>query len=243
MNSPTIIGSATLYNMDCMTLLKATPDNFYELAIVDPPYGINAPIMSPTPTPTQRNRRQRLNGGGGKLKNRVLNTAKYINWDNEIPSKDYFNELFRVSKNQIIWGGNYFPLQPTRCVIAWDKVQPWENFSQIEIAWTSFDYPASLFKFDNRTGDKIHPTQKPQKLYEWLLKKYAKQGDKILDTHLGSMSSVIACLNMGFEITGCELDADYFVAGVKRVEQSQKQSPLFAPAPPAIQQIQEGMFA
>ena len=208
-----------------MEFMRDIPDNYYELAICDPPYGINAPIMSPTPT--QRNRLQRLNGGSGKLKNRLLNTSA-INWDSEIPSDNYFSELRRVSKNQIIWGGNYFPLPPTRCVIAWDKVQPWENFSQWEMAWTSFDSPARLFKFDNRTGDKMHPTQKPIKLYEWLLTNYAKSGDKILDTHGGSFSSAIACNNLGFEFTGIELDEDYYDAAVKRVSDASKQLRMFA---------------
>ena len=225
MRGSVTIGKATLINMDCMEFMRDIPDNYYELAICDPPYGINAPIMSPTPT--QRNRLQRLNGGSGKLKNRLLNTSA-INWDSEIPSDNYFSELRRVSKNQIIWGGNYFPLPPTRCVIAWDKVQPWENFSQWEMAWTSFDSPARLFKFDNRTGDKMHPTQKPIKLYEWLLTNYAKSGDKILDTHGGSFSSAIACNNLGFEFTGIELDEDYYDAAVKRVSDASKQLRMFA---------------
>jgi site-specific DNA-methyltransferase (adenine-specific) len=223
MINPIIIGKVTLHNIDCMELLKATPDKFYDLAIVDPPYGINAPIMSPT----QRNRLQRLNGGGGKLKNRLLNTSA-INWDSAIPSQEYFNELARVSKNQIIWGGNYFDLPPTRAVICWDKCQPWPNFSAWEMAWTSFDCVARLFKFDNRTGDKIHPTQKPVALYEWLLTNYAKQGDKILDTHLGSGSHAIACNNLGFELTACELDKDYFNASVERITQATAQARMFA---------------
>ncbi len=211
--------------MDCMELLKNTPDNYYELAICDPPYGINAPIQSPTPT--QRNRLQRLNGSGGKLKNRILNTAKSINWDNKIPDEIYFKELFRISKNQIVWGGNYFPLKPTRCVIAWDKMQPWENFSQWEMAWTSYNSPARLFRFDNRTGGKIHPTQKPVKLYEWLLINYAKEGDKILDTHLGSGSIAIACHNLGFDLTACELDKDYYNDAIKRLAQHRAQVRMF----------------
>ena len=114
-----------------------------------------------------------------------------------------------MSKNQIIWGGNYFDLPPTRCFVCWDKVQPWENFSQVEFAWTSFDYPAKLFRFDNRTGDKIHPTQKPVELYAYLLKTFAKKGDRILDTHLGSGSSRIATYKLGFDFYGCEIDKDY----------------------------------
>lgn len=241
--NPISISTATLYNMDCMELLKATPDNFYDLAIVDPPYGINATNMSMgqnlnrndgwerSESTAVKMRKGRLNSGGGKLKNRLLNQSD-IDWDCDPPRKEYFAELFRVSKNQIIWGGNYFDLPPTRCVIAWDKCQPWENFSQWEMAWTSFDKPAALFSYSNTGGankdKKIHPTQKPVALYEWLLNKYAKQGDKILDTHLGSASSVVAAMGMGFEITGTELNEDYFENLVNRVRYESKQERLFA---------------
>ena len=220
-------GRIHLFNMDCMEYMAQFSDGYFELAIVDPPYGINAPIMSPTQTPTQRNRLQRLNGGGGKLKSRILNNS-VINWDSQIPSEMYFSELKRVSKNQIIWGGNYFYLPPTRCVIAWDKCQPWANFSQVELAWTSFDKPAPLFKFDNRTGGKIHPTQKPIELYEWVLNKFANDGDKIIDTHLGSASSAIAAHRMGFEFFGTELDGDYFQASIARFERETAQIDMFA---------------
>ena len=201
-------------NEDCMEMMKRYPDKFFDLAIVDPPYGIGAPKMAATPC-QRKSGFNRLNSGSGKLKNRTLNISN-CEWDNATPSDEYFNELFRVSKNQIIWGGNYFPLPPTRCIICWDKIQPWENFSQIELAWTSFDYPAQLFRFDNRTGDKIHQTQKPIRLYQWLLRKYAKQGDKILDTHLGSGSSRIAAYGMGFDFYATEIDKDYFDAQEKR---------------------------
>lgn len=203
-----------VYNIDCMEYMKNIPDKFFDLAIVDPPYGINAPKMAATPF-QRKSGFKRLNSGSLKLKDRVLNTSN-CDWDNKIPSNEYFTELFRVSKNQIIWGGNYFPLPPSRCILCWDKVQPWENFSQIELAWTSFDSPAQIFKYDNRTGDKIHPTQKPIALYAWLLNKYAKKGDKILDTHLGSGSSRIAAYKLGFEFVGCELDKEYFDAQEER---------------------------
>lgn len=212
-------------NEDNMDLMARYPDNYFDLAIVDPPYGINAPKMGATPA-QRKNGANRLNGIGGKLKNRKLNTSN-VNWDNEIPKEEYFKELFRVSKNQIIWGGNYFPLPPTRCVICWDKVQPWENFSQIELGWTSFDTPAQLIRHDNRTGGKIHPTQKPVYLYKWLLEKYAKQGNKILDTHLGSGSIAIACHDYGFELTACELDKDYFDSAIKIIKNHVGQQKLF----------------
>jgi len=219
---------------DCMELMAQTPDKFYELAIVDPPYGIGQPKQvtlkgyKGSPSPDDRIQRNRLNSGGGKLKGRTLNTSS-TEWDNAIPTDKYFSELFRVSKNQIIWGGNYFPLPPSRCVIAWDKVQPWENFSQWEMAWTSFDYPAALFRFDNRTGDKIHPTQKPVALYKWLLSRYANPGDKILDTHGGSGSICIACHDLGFDLDWIELDEDYYKAAVERYKLHASQAQLFEP--------------
>ena len=215
----------TLYNCDCIEFMKDIPDKYYDLAIVDPPYGIGAPKMSATPCQREKGY-NRLNQGGGKLKSRILNNSN-CNWDNDIPSQDYFDALFRISKNQIIWGGNYFPLPPTRCVICWDKMQPWENFSQVEIAWTSFDSPARLYRFDNRTGGKIHPTQKPVKLYEWLLKNYAKPTDKILDTHFGSCSIGIACHNFGCTLDACEIDNEYFDNAYKRLRIRVRQLNLF----------------
>lgn len=181
--------------MDCMEYMKSISDKFFDLAIVDPPYGID----------------KKSTHGRGKLKNRCLNSGNIQRWDTR-PSKEYFEELFRVSKNQIIWGGNYFNLPPTRCIICWDKMQPWPNFSQIEIAWTSFNSPAKIFKYDNRTDDKIHPTQKPISLYAWILKNYAKSGNKIFDSHLGSGSNRIAAYKLGFDFYATEIDKDYFEA-------------------------------
>lgn len=187
------------HNLDCMAYMQKLPDKFFDLAVVDPPYGIAATAGR--------------HGSGGKLTSRLLHTAvkKWRVWDKK-PSPAYFRELFRVSQHQIIWGGNYFELPPTRGVICWDKVQPWRNFSQWELAWTSFDRPAALFRYDNRRGGKIHPTQKPVALYEWLLQRYAKAGDKILDTHLGSGSSRIAAYRLGFDFYACELDRGYYEA-------------------------------
>ena len=202
------------YNMDCMELLKQTPDKFYDLCICDPPYGL---IESGGQT----------GGHNGLLSNRAYKNGIISAWDKK-PTQEYFKELFRVTKNQIIWGGNYFDLPPTRCFVVWDKVQPWETFSACEYAWTSFSLPAKLFKFDNRTGNKIHPTQKPVALYEWLLTHYAKPGDKILDTHLGSGSSRIAAYNLGFDFVGCEIDEDYFKAQEERFAAYTAQESLFA---------------
>lgn len=215
----------TITNEDNMVLMARHPDKYFDLAIVDPPYGINAPNMSATPAQRKKGG-NRLNSGSGKLKDRVLNTSK-ISWDKSIPNQQYFKELFRVSKNQIIWGGNYFPLPPSRCIICWDKVQPWENFSQIELAWTSFDMPAQIFKFDNRTGGKIHPTQKPVTLYKYLLQKYAEPGMKIIDTHLGSGSIALACHDYGYDLIGCEIDETYFMNAKARLKQHQSQTKLF----------------
>lgn len=198
-------------NLTCennLDLMARCSDKYFDLAIVDPPYGItNCGIA------------KKGGMGAGKLKNRILNknAKKFDSWDKK-PSETYFKELFRVSKNQIIWGGNYFNLPPTRCIIAWDKVQPWDNFSQWEMAWTSFDSPAKIYKLDNRTGDKIHPTQKPILLYNWLLKTFAKPGYKILDTHLGSGSIAIACHYSKLSLTACEIDKDYFYSAINRIK-------------------------
>jgi len=199
-----------IYNMDCMEGMKQFPDKYFELAIVDPPYGLPKDSTH----------------GRGKLKNRILNNGSLELWDKQ-PPPEYFEELRRVSVNQIIWGGNYFDLPPTRGIICWDKCQPWENFSQWEMAWTSFSKPAALFKFDNRTKDKIHPTQKPVELYKWLLSKFAKPGDKILDTHVGSASSLIACYEYGFDFIGFEIDKDYYEAAQKRLQAVMPQVSMF----------------
>lgn len=147
------------FNIDCMEYMRTLPDKAFRLAIADPPYGLS-------PSSTQ---------GAGKLRGRQLNQGNIRQWD-VAPPKEFFDELFRVSENQVIWGGNYFQLPPARCVLVWDKCQPWPNFSQVEVAWTSFDAPAKLFRFDNRTGDKIHPTQKPTALYQWIIKTFYKNG-------------------------------------------------------------------
>lgn len=227
-----------LYHMDCMEFMRTKPDRFYDLAIVDPPYGINATRMNmgsnltrkgngyPSESVAARIRWGRLNSGGGTLKNRLLNNAS-CDWDFAPPTPEYFAELFRVSKHQIVWGGNYFNLPPSRGMICWDKLQPWENFSQFELAWTNFDCPAAIYRYSNTGGankeKKIHPTQKPVALYKWLLSRYAQSGWRLLDTHGGSMSSAIAAHDLGFDLDLCEIDKDYFESGKKRVEAHQRQ--------------------
>jgi len=197
-----------VFNMDCVEAMKSYPDNYFELAIVDPPYGIG----------------EKFKGGkSGKMNfNEIVNK----DWD-KVPSNEYFAELQRVSKNQIIWGGNYFNLPPTRCFIVWDKIIS-EDFSlaMAELAWTSFDKLAKIYKLQTPKNGKIHPTQKPIALYRWLLQNYAKQGDKILDTHLGSGSSRIAADMEGYDFTGYELDKDYFEASVKRFNDYKQQIKL-----------------
>lgn len=187
--------------MDCMEYMRAIPDKFFDLACVDPPYGL--PKAS--------------THGRGKLKNRILNRDDIHRWG-IAPDPEYFKELRRVSEAQIIWGGNYFPLPPARCVLVWDKCQPWENFSQVELAWTSFDGPAQIFRFDNRSTQKQHPTQKPVELYSWIFKKFTGRGMRVLDTHLGSQSSRVAAYFAGLDFYGCEIDPGYFSAGCARFE-------------------------
>lgn len=228
-----------VFNEDNMIGMARYPDKFFDLAIVDPPYGINAPNMQMGAGAPSRGskssvavklKKGRLNSGGGHMKNSMMVNAN-VDWDIEKPSPEYFHELERVSKSQIIWGGNYFDLGPTRCIVCWDKLQPWDNFSQWEMAWTSFDKPAAMFRMSNTGGknhiQKIHPTQKPIELYKYLIDRFATRGDKILDTHMGSQSSRIAAHNMGFDYWGWELDKEYFEAGNKRYAEAIKQQSLF----------------
>lgn len=223
------------YNMDCMEAMKEFPDKFFDLAVVDPPYGIGADNFKNGAGAskdggklysTAVKMKNRLNQGSGKLKNRLLNQSD-CSWDSEPPKTEYFDELFRVCQNCIIWGGNYFNLPPTRGIIVWDKVQPWENFSQVELAWTSFDRPAALFKMCNTMPGKIHPTQKPVELYAWIFQKYAKTGMKILDTHLGSGSSRIAAYDAGLEFYGYEINKTYFDLQEERFQNHIAQQNLF----------------
>ena len=208
-----------------MELMARYPDNHFELAIVDPPYGIGFGKFNRT------NR--------DKLTNETIKANKYKNsdWDNSIPDESYFIELQRISKNQIIWGGNYYfdILGNSKGLICWYKRNPVDNFSDAEYAWVSFDKPSKVFDYtyygnlEGKTiaSKKYHPTQKPITLYEWLLNNYAKEGDKILDTHLGSGSSRIAAYNLGFDFTACELDTEYFEAQEKRFQQHIAQQRLF----------------
>ena len=218
------MSESIVYNMDCMEYMKTLPDKAFSLAIVDPPYSIDCVMGNKS-----NGKKAKFSQGAGKLKNRFLNKAN-LGWD-VAPTKEYFDELFRVSENQIIWGGNYFDLPPTRGIICWNKEQPWENFSQWEYAWTSFNMPAKLVTIPNAgfrgEHDKIHPTQKPVALYRWLLKHYARERERVLDTHVGSGSSRIACAEFGFDFVGCEIDKTYYELQEKRFKEFSDQLMLF----------------
>jgi site-specific DNA-methyltransferase (adenine-specific) len=232
------MSKSEVFNIDCMIGMKETPHKFYDLAIVDPPYGIKADrsFVRKTHAIDPRNGRPI-----------ICKPRKTGTWDNERPNESYFKELIRVSVNQIIWGGNYFAdLLPAKsCWIVWDKVNGNSDQADCELAWTSFNTAVRQYAFmwciaqgknlngrmaegNNQLWEiKIHPTQKPVALYKWLLRNYAKEGDKILDTHLGSQSSRIACYDGGFDFTGYELDKDYFDAGNKRFANHIAQTKLF----------------
>ena len=210
------------YNKDCMDAMREFPDKFFQLCIVDPPYGIGE-------------------CGGDKKRGRKKDNYNKIvvhekkEWDNARPTKEYFDELFRISENQIIWGANYFVehLRPSMGWIFWNKLIG-GDFSDGELAYTSFERALRMFTYSYH-GDtcgghtRIHPTQKPVPLYIWLLQNYAHRGDKILDTHVGSASSLIACHRMGFEYWGYELDESYFKAATERLEREKAMQPLFEP--------------
>lgn len=200
-----------LYNEDCLNAMKQIPDDYFDLAIVDPPYGIN------------------INNNMGRRKVDKKSSYKKVDWDREIPQKEYFDELFRISKNQIIWGANYFSMPPTKCFVVWRKPCVSENlsFSMVEYAWTSFDKTSKEWIGISNEKKRIHPTQKPVALYEWLLNTFANKGDKILDTHLGSASSIIACKKLGFEYMGFEIDKDYYNGLKNRLKQFDSQINLF----------------
>lgn len=206
----------TITNEDNMVMMARYPDKYFDLAIVDPPYGIGM--------------------DGGNVGYKGFNNFEKKGWDHATPSPTYFTELFRVSKNQIIWGGNYFMLPPSRCFLVWDKGEGFYNrtYAECELAWTSFDKNTAKIKHDPLAkGDykgKIHPCQKPVKVYKWLLDHYASPGQKILDTHLGSGSIAIACHDYGFDLTACELDPDYYKAALKRLQDHTAQTNLFKSA-------------
>lgn len=196
------------FNEDCLIGMARYPDKYFELAITDPPYNIVS---------------KQKRGIGS----RIDPSGKMNDWNHIKPTKEYFDELFRVSKYQIIWGANNFILPESEYFIVWDKHQTVDNFASAELAYTNCKMPAKVFRYSvhqmMNDQTKIHPTQKPVALYKWLLTNYAKQGYKILDTHVGSASSLIACYDMGFDAVGFELDKDYYEQSKARLEYFMKQ--------------------
>lgn len=220
-----VIGNCTIHNMDCMEFMRGLPDKVFALAITDPPYGI------------------KQDGHRENNRSKLAISTDYHKalWDQPPPNSEYFRELERVSENQIVFGGNHLAAaigKNSPCWIVWDKFTS-GGFADCELAYTSFktavrkfDYPwngmiQGFHGSKSKNENRIHPTQKPIALYEWLLTNYAKPGQRILDTHLGSGSHAIACNNLGFELVGCELDADYFVAALARIKQATAQVRLF----------------
>jgi site-specific DNA-methyltransferase (adenine-specific) len=217
----------SLFHADCMEIMKQYPDKYFDLAIVDPPYGIGFSDYE-------------RGGSGIKVKERFTKNGKK-DWDYGLPTIEYFNELKRISKNQIIWGGNYFDLQPTQCFLFWYKQNPVPNFADGELAWTSFNKPALCFDYryygniqgkSSMKETKIHPTQKPIELYNWILKHFANENDKIIDTHFGSGSIALAVDEanrldkMNLHLTACEIDKEYIDKAIKRISESIKQGTL-----------------
>ncbi len=226
------------YNMDCLEGMRQFPDKYFDLAVVDPPYGggsdadaentFNGALVGRFGGTFEKyfGKDKRGHMGGGHTKK-----YGYGHWD-IAPSKEYFDELFRISKNQVIWGGNYFDLPPTRCFLIWKKLTISESFSMAmaEYAWTSFNDNAKVFECapQGKANEKrFHPTQKPVALYEWILNRYAKPGDIILDTHVGSASSLIACRNTNHKYVGFELDETYYQLAKKRLDQETAQMNIF----------------
>ena len=200
-------------NEDNMQLMARYEDNHFDLAIVDPPYGININVSM-----------------GRRKGDKKSDYHKFAGGDSDIPNAEYFKELFRVSNNQIVWGGNYMTefLHPSPCWLMWDKGFSEDvTFAQFEMAWTSFDSSAKKYDKHPSQPNRIHPTQKPSKLYEWMLMRYAKEGDKILDTHLGSGSIALACHNLKYDLTACELDKEYFDSAMLRLKRHQQQLTMF----------------
>jgi site-specific DNA-methyltransferase (adenine-specific) len=197
--------SINFFNVDCIEFMKSKPDKCYDLAIVDPPYGIG---ISSNPVRQQHDKKD---------------------WDNAIPTPEYFEQLFRVSKNQIIWGGNYFDLKPSQGFLIWDKKQPQDfSLAMCEMAWSSIQSPAKMFRYSVlKEQNKIHPTQKPVILYRWIYQLYGKEGMKILDTHGGSFNHAIAAEIEGFDLDIMDIDSEYFQAGVNAFNMHKRQQRLF----------------
>ena len=197
---------------DCLDVMDEIPEKLFDLALTDPPYGLG----------------DRLSNGGGKLKNspfRVL--YKESKWNDILPEKQIFNKIFQASKNQIIWGGNYFELPPSRCMIAWDRVQAMPTLSAWELGWTSFDKPSKMFSCSSMDLNRFHPTQKPVALFVWCLLNYSKPGDLIIDPFCGSGTTAIACHKTGRRFLCIDKDEEYIKMAKQRYSDLLLQTDLF----------------
>ena len=222
MAEPVVIGNATLYLGDCREILPTLPK--VDAVITDPPYGIlNLAGAGSTPAVRKSPRQQ----GSGTLKNRLLNRSD-VRWD-VAPDADTLALLLRAAPVQVIWGGNYFPLPPTRAVLVWDKEQPWENFSQVEMAWTNLNRPAAIFRESATRGtpDKEHPTQKPLSLMQWCVS-FVKDAQSVVDPFMGSGTTGVACMHLGRSFIGIEREPKYFDIACRRIEDAQRQGRLIA---------------
>jgi site-specific DNA-methyltransferase (adenine-specific) len=230
MGEPVVIGDATLYLGDCMDVLPLIGK--VDAVVTDPPYGILNLEGEGSTTAVRKSPRQQ---GSGTLKNRLLNVSD-VGWDIAPPAA-VFDHLRSISEHQIIWGGNYFPLPPARAILAWDKEQPWPNFSQVELAWSNLNRPAALFRISATRGtpDKAHPTQKPLPLMAWCLE-FLPAGVLVLDPYMGSGTTGVAAIQTGRKFIGIERDERYFEIACKRIEQAVAQGQLFAPEPPRQEQ-------
>ena len=218
-----------IYNEDCLPAMKQIPDKYFEWGIVDPPYGISVNVSM-----------------GRRKGDKKSDYHKFAGKDSEPPTEEYFKELFRISKNQIIWGANHFIskfAKDSANWVVWDKKFSNDvSFASAELAWCSLNGTIKIYKQSPQNFNRIHPTQKPVALYEWLLKTYAKKGDKILDTHLGSASSIIACKKLGFEYLGFELDEDYFKSASERIAKFEAQGNMFDIINEKTKTKQQNMF-
>lgn len=222
---------SAVYLLDCIEGMRHFPDKYFDLAVVDPPYGIGADKKQ------NEAALQRIKANGKSKAGRGWKLYRDTNWDNEIPSNEYWVELFRISKNQIVWGGNYFTkyLPPSSGWLVWDKKQRNFSLADGELAWTSFDRTLRIFEIsrgealalNNKDGGRFHPTQKPVRLYDWIFKRFANPGDRIIDTHLGSGSSRIASHKAGLDFVGFEIDEEYFTVANKRFDAFKSQLRLF----------------
>ena len=231
MNAPVILGPCTLYHGDCREIMPTLSG--VDAVVTDPPYGILNLAGDGSTVAVRKSPRQQ---GSGKLKSRILNTSD-VRWD-IAPDAALFDAMRRISKRQIIWGGNYFPLPPARGILVWDKEQPWENFSQVEIAWTNLERPAALFRMRSGIPGKVHPTQKPIELMAWCIAMLEDDDATVIDPFMGSGTTAISCIRTGRRFIGIEIDASYFKTACDRIERELDQPALpFASEPAPAEQL------